>query len=145
MAKKLNIITKMLIGGDLRSIGKSDEVVKKVVKEAELIELLYDGFFTDDPVVRMRTADVLEKVSRKTPNILMPFKKSLIKKVSQIDQQEVQWHLAQIYPRLILTEKEIETVRKILINWALGGTSGCTFNSICSSTRTAFICIALTG
>ena len=50
-----------LRGGDRRSIGKVDEVVAVVEKEAAQFKYLVSGLFDPDPIVRMRAADAMEK------------------------------------------------------------------------------------
>ena len=57
-----------LSGGDLRSIGASDEVVAQVLQQPALFTQLIDGLlYSTDPVVRMRCADAMEKISGNTP------------------------------------------------------------------------------
>lgn len=60
----------------------------------------------DDPVLRMRAADAVEKASRERPELLAPFKAKLLREVAEVEQQEVRWHLAQILPRLQLDAEE---------------------------------------
>ncbi|MCW4033467.1 MAG: hypothetical protein NWF08_08790 [Candidatus Bathyarchaeota archaeon] len=55
-------ILKKLKGGDLRSIGKADEVVEDIIKNPRLFGEIFKGMLDDDPIVRMRSADALEKV-----------------------------------------------------------------------------------
>ena len=52
-----------LRGGDRRSIGNVDEVVTAVQKKPDLFKDLVGGLFDEDPVVRMRTADAMVKLS----------------------------------------------------------------------------------
>jgi len=113
----MNQIIEKLQGGDLRSKGKSDEVVKEVFDNPRLFGLVVDGMIFDDPVVRMRAADALEKITRRRPDYMAPHKSRLINVVSQIDQKEVRWHMAVILPRLQLTEQEREKVFQILISY----------------------------
>jgi hypothetical protein len=95
-----------LRGGDRRSIGRSDEVVRLVLKEPrrfrELIECLRDG----SPVVRMRAADAAEKVSAKKPRLVDRYKAELLGLLAEAEQIELRWHLAAIVPRLRLTAAE---------------------------------------
>ncbi len=51
-----------LKGGDLRSIGRADEVVSDIQKNRSLFKDVFKGLYSDDPVVRMRSADVVEKI-----------------------------------------------------------------------------------
>jgi hypothetical protein len=103
-------ILKKLQGGDRRSTGRAHEVVDEVLESTVLFEDLIDGFFAEDSVIRMRTADAIEKITRIKPDLLKPHKKKLIRLAGDTDQQEVRWHLAQILPRLPLKPAERKTV-----------------------------------
>ncbi|UCD73244.1 MAG: hypothetical protein JSW01_00980, partial [Candidatus Bathyarchaeota archaeon] len=70
-----------------------------------------------DPRIRMRSADVLEKVSRERPEYLQPFKSRLIDQISKIEQQEVRWHTAQMFSYLDLDETERDKVIEILFSY----------------------------
>ena len=111
-----NILSR-LQGGDRRSIGKVNEVVTAVQKKPDLIKDLVDGLFDDDPVVRMRAADAMEKISGDNRHVLQPFKTRLIRLAQQTKQQELRWHLAQMIPRLRLTLKETATVTDIFFDY----------------------------
>ena len=106
-----------LKGGDLRSIGRSEEVVKDVLNDPGLFAEIFEGMLSDDPVVRMRAADVVEKVSREHPEYLQPFRARLINDVSKVKQQEVRWHVAQMFSYLELTRKERDGVVEILFSY----------------------------
>jgi hypothetical protein len=110
-------ILQKLTGGDLRSIGRSDEVVKDIIHNPSLFSELFEGMFYEDPIVRMRSADVIEKVSKIHPEFLQPFKNRLINEVSKIKQQEVQWHVAQMFSYLELTNSDIKKITKILFSF----------------------------
>lgn len=53
-------ILKKLQGGDRRSIGRADEVVEDVLGDPTLFEFVFAGMLHDDPIIRMRAADVDE-------------------------------------------------------------------------------------
>lgn len=116
-------ILEKLQGGDLRSIGKVDEVVSDVLSDSSLFSRLIDGMCSQDPVIRMRAADAAEKITRIYPDWLIPFKKRLIEEVPQIEQQEVQWHLAQMFSRLCLEDDELDRVVNLLCQWIQGSKS----------------------
>ncbi len=111
-----NILSK-LRGGDRRSIGKVSEVVAAVQKKPDLFKDLVTGLFDEDPVVRMRVADAMEKISLDNPQSLQPFKTELIRLAQQTQQQELRWHTAQMIPRLKLTSKETATVTDIFFEY----------------------------
>jgi len=65
----------------------------------------------------MRTADALEKASSRHREYLRPFKNRLINEVSQIEQQEVRWHLAQMLSYLEVSRPERDQIVRILLSY----------------------------
>jgi hypothetical protein len=110
-------ILSRLRGGDRRSIGNVDEVVDAVQKKPNLLKDLRTGLFDGDPVVRMRAADAMEKISSENPQPLQPYKTELIRLARQTQQQELRWHLAQMIPRLKLTPEEEATATDIFFDY----------------------------
>jgi hypothetical protein len=104
-------------GGDRRSIGRSDEVAREVLRNPELLAALFKGMLHDDALIRMRAADVCEKVTRDHTEWLQPFKGALLGDVAALDQAEVQWHVAQMLPRLELTPLEQRRAVTILLRY----------------------------
>jgi hypothetical protein len=78
-----------LAGGDRRSIGKSNEVVTDVMRNPSLFEPVFNGMLSDDPLIRMRSADALEKITVKHPEYLQPYKEKLIKQVAKSDRRNL--------------------------------------------------------
>jgi len=99
-------LLKRLAGGDRRSTGRSDEVASEISHDPAALADVLDGMTADDPVVRMRAADVVEKATRTSPHLLQPHKRRLLSDIAAVEQQEVRWHLAQILPRLPLSPME---------------------------------------
>ena len=99
-------ILEKLQGGGRRSIGRANEVVQQVLRNPALLGELFKGMRSGDPLVRMRAADAAEKVTAQRPDLLQPFKRSLLHTIANIDQQEVRRHVAQMIPRLHLTPTE---------------------------------------
>jgi len=110
-------ILQKLRGGDLRSIGRAEEVVQDILRSPSLFGEVFDGMLNDDPLIRMRSADALEKVSSKHPEYLKPYKERLISEVSKIKQQEVRWHVAQMFSRLEINDRERDRIIKILLSY----------------------------
>jgi hypothetical protein len=88
-----------LKGGDRRSIGRVPEVVAEVLANPGLFGSLFRAMNAADPLVRMRAADAVEKITVHTPAILRPYKKDLIDIAETATQQEVRWHVAQLLSR----------------------------------------------
>jgi hypothetical protein len=106
-----------LRGGDRRSIGRVAEVVADVQDNPSLFDELIHGMYDDDPLIRMRAADAVEKLTARRPEWLQRYKTMLIGKVPAIDQQEVRWHVAQMIPRLKLTPKQRAKAAQILTGY----------------------------
>ena len=53
-----------LRGGDWRSIGRANAVARAVLRRPGTLPELAAGLWHADPVIRVRAADALEKVSR---------------------------------------------------------------------------------
>lgn len=113
-------ILKKLSGGDLRSIGRANEVAHEVEKNPALFEELFKGLYENDPIIRMRSADVIEKVSKNEPELLSGYTPKVIALMeSSVQQQEVCWHIAQIAPRLTHTDDEERRIIKGLKKYLL--------------------------
>jgi hypothetical protein len=113
----MNDVLKKLEGGDRRSIGRVSEVVAEVVNNPSLFEVVFNAMLSDDPIIRMRSADAVEKITAKHPEYLQPYKEKLIQQVARINQQEVRWHVAQMFPRLELSKEEQAVVVEILLDY----------------------------
>ncbi len=110
-------ILRMLVGGDHRSIGKANKMVAEVLARPKLFGSLIAGLSADDPIVRARTADAVEKISAQRPNCLRPYKSRLLGDLAQCRQKEVRWHLAQMLPRIRWNGEEQRQVYRILVGY----------------------------
>lgn len=113
----MHALLQSLSGGDRRSVGESNRAVSAVLENHELIDVLFEGLETSDPVLRMRCADAIEKVTAKLPVLLVPYKERLLQRLSKIEQQEVRWHVAPMLARLPLTEREEKAVVSLLLSY----------------------------
>ena len=103
---EMHEILNKLRGGDRRSIGRANEVVEGVFRDPSLFGDVFEGMLSENPLIRMRAADVVEKVTVRYPRYLDPYKEILLQQVVQSEQQEVRWHVAQLIPRLHLNQHE---------------------------------------
>jgi hypothetical protein len=106
-----------LTGGDRRSIGASEEVAADVIRDPTLFDVVFGGMLGDDPLVRMRCADAVEKITATHPEYLQPHKEKLISQVAGVEQQEVRWHVAQMLPRLDLNADERAAAFSVLLGY----------------------------
>ncbi len=107
-----------LRGGDLRSTGNADAVAEEIATNPELFTAVFNGLYDEDPIVRMRSADAVEKASKMRPEILAGYSSKVLSILRSVEQQEVCWHMAQISPRLDLSKSEehkiVELLKKLL-------------------------------
>lgn len=96
----------LLVGSDRRSIGHVPEVLAILRRHPHRTKEIVAALRDPRPEVRMRAADALEKASAARPDLLRPFKRSLLSLARRSTQQELRWHLAQMLPRLPLTRQE---------------------------------------
>ena len=107
----------LLKGHDLRSIGKSNEVVKLVTSDTVLFDEVFNGIFHEDKVIRARCADAVEKVAKKYPGYIQKKKKVILTNLSNFKQKEVLWHIAMMLGYMKLTPKEVATASEYLFSW----------------------------
>jgi hypothetical protein len=107
----------LLIGNDLRSIGKSNEVVQLVTSDHVLFDEVFNGIFHENNVVRARCADAIEKVSVRDPSMIQKKKTVILKNLHKFQQKEVMWHIALMIGYLKLTPKELVKAIDVLHNW----------------------------
>ena len=107
----------LLKGGERRSIGRADRVSASVSKNPSLFPNLIAGLWSEDPLVRMRAADAAEKVTRKHPELLQPYKKELLGLMDEAEQQELRWHLAAMASRLPLNATERQLAVSLLTGY----------------------------
>jgi hypothetical protein len=115
--KAMHELLERLTSGDRRSIGRSNEVVTAVLRDPSLFGVLFGGLSSSDPLIRMRAADVLEKITVRHPEWLHPYKEQLIRQVAQSQEQEVRWHVAQMFPRLQTSQDERAAMVAILLGY----------------------------
>ena len=117
----MHAILKKLSGGDRRSIGRSNEIAADVLvrpaQSPRLLKVLIGALTSPDEVLRMRSADAVEKITMQRPELLQPFKKNLLSLAGTITQKEVRWHLAILIPRLELTATERAVSVEILFDY----------------------------
>ncbi len=113
----MHAILRKLKGGDRRSIGRSNEVVADVIADPMLFGAVFSGLLSDDPLLRARSADAIEKVTVRHPEYLRPYRTKLIGPLAHLDQKEVRWHVAQILPRIHWNQTERQQVLDVLMEY----------------------------
>jgi hypothetical protein len=112
----MNEILVWLSGGDLRSDGLADEVSAAVLQNPTLFDDLYAGLSESDDVIRGRTADALEKVSRQRPDLITAHILELVDLSSSDQVPMVKMHLAMIFGHLAIYEELIDMLQSALFD-----------------------------
>jgi hypothetical protein len=103
--------------GDRRSIGASNRAASIVLQKPRLIAVLFRGLESEDPLLRMRCADAIEKATATAPKYLQPYKRRILKYFSEIEQKEVRWHVAPMLARLSLSPLEESSAVAVLLRY----------------------------
>lgn len=112
-----------LTGGDRRSIGRSNLIVRMVLDDRRRLAEIINGLSSEDYLVRMRCADVVEKVSLVHPGWLVhpdwlaPHRHTLFDLAAKSTMKELRWHLAQMLPRLDLSRPERNSAIAIMLTY----------------------------
>ncbi len=93
-------IEEMLVGGHANSLGRTIEVVEMVLADQARFEELFNCYFSDDAVVRLRTSNALKRVEKEQHDWLVPYIDRLLNEISKIDQASTQWTMANLFLRL---------------------------------------------
>jgi hypothetical protein len=108
-------VLRKLEGADLRSIGRSNEVVADVIANPRLFGIVFSGLQSDNALLRARAADAVEQITARHPEYLRQYRKVLIGPLAHCDQKEVRWHVAQMLPRIRWNAIEQKRVLDILM------------------------------
>lgn len=106
----------LAVGGKTNSLGRAPEVIELVLADKSQLDELYDCLFAEDPWVRMRAIDSIEKICRLQPDWIIPYVDKFIGELSSCTQPSIQWHLAQMYSQLNLSKKQREAAIEYLQN-----------------------------
>lgn len=107
-----------LKGGHPNSLGNTVEVVEAVLAENGLFNELFNCYFSEDEVVRLRTSNAMKRICKSKKQILIPYIDRFLTDIAEIDQASTQWTLAQLFGMMEkeMTEKQIEQAKKIMKN-----------------------------
>lgn len=107
-----------LTGGHPNSLGNTIEVVEEVFANYELFDELFNCYFSDDEVVRLRTSNPMKRVCREDKKVLIPYIDRFLTEIAAIDQASTQWTLANLFQMLEkdMTSGQIESSKRIMKN-----------------------------
>lgn len=93
-------------GGHSNSLGRANEVLDIVKKDSSRTDELFSCINSEDAWVRMRAIDTFEKLVKENPKLAKPYSNTLTAELTKSDQPSIQWHLAQLFAEIELSEAE---------------------------------------
>lgn len=107
-----------LKGGHSNSLGNTIEIVDEILYENQLFNELFNCYFSNDEIVRLRTSNAMKRICKIKKTILIPYIDLLLTDIVQIDQASTQWTLSQLFAMLEkdMNEKQTEQAKKIMKN-----------------------------
>ncbi len=106
----------ILTGGHPNSLGRTIELVDLILTDKTKLEELYQCYFDDDEVVRLRTSNAFKRITKVQPDWALPYIDKFLAEISQIKQASTQWTLAWLLLELgdKLTPEQKHTAKTIL-------------------------------
>ncbi len=93
-------IEQRLKGGHPNSLGNTIEVVEDILNDPAIFPELFECYFSDDEVVRLRVSNAMKRICKERKELLIPYVDRLQTEISKIDQASTQWTLAQLFRML---------------------------------------------
>lgn len=118
-----------LEGGHKNSLGRANEVYEAVRADVSRMPELYACISDDDAWVRLRAIDTFEKLVRENPALVEPYLDDIFTNLVNHDQPSIQWHIAQIFSEVPLSDKQTKTaihwlkdkIKTTDIDWIVSG------------------------
>jgi HEAT repeat protein len=112
-------VEQLLDGGDRRSIGGVRRLVARVRRNPALLPDVVAALSSPRPLVAMRAADALEKISHYAADRLEPYRRRLLRVTIQSADPIVRWNLIQLLPRLACGRLATRRLARRLELWYL--------------------------
>ena len=96
-----------LAGGKRGSLGEAGQVALEALDHHGYVKEMVAGLILPDPVLTARCAHVIMFVAQKKPQLVQPYKRSLLDAMSRCDQWEIRLELSKAITQLQLTADEI--------------------------------------
>ena len=110
-------IEKQLKGGHPNSLGNTVEVVSQVLKQPDLFKELFQCYFSDDEVVRLRVSNAMKRIAKENQGLVIPYLDRFLNEISLIDQASARWTIAQLFLMLDkqMTPPQLKSAKEILL------------------------------
>jgi len=101
-------IEELLKGGHPNSLGNTIEVVEKILDQNELFDELFNCYFSDNQVIKLRTSNAMKRTCKAKKDILIPYIDRFLHDISKVDQASAQWTLSQLF---LMLEKDMNEIQ----------------------------------
>lgn len=107
-----------LKGGHPNSLGNTIEVVEEVLHQPSLFDKLFNCYFSDDEVVRLRVSNAMKRIGKANKPLLVPYIGRFLSEISKINQASTQWTLSQLFLLLQkdMSETQLTSAKQIMKN-----------------------------
>ena len=109
-----NSILKKLAGGDPRSPFPVEAVAGEVEENPALLVEIFKGALGDDPLVKMRSVFVIDRVTLRHPEYLEPYKARLMEALARATHRQYRRYLIALFTRVKLDQAERTKVNELL-------------------------------
>ena len=111
-----NLFEVRLTGGHPNSLGNTVEVVEEILQDQSKFDDLFQCYFSDDEVVRLRVSNAMKRICKEKPAWLVPYLDRFINEIAQIDQASTKWTFAQLFLWLEgdLSDAQLRKAKEIL-------------------------------
>jgi hypothetical protein len=93
----MNDFETQLTDGHPNSLGNTVAVVETILADRSRFDELYQCYFSDDEVVRLRVSSAMKRICYGHPEWLVPYLDKFINEIAKINQASTQWTLAQLF------------------------------------------------
>lgn len=90
-------VEQRLTGGHQNSLGNTEEVVEDILSGVVPLEELYQCYFSQDEVVRLRVSSAIKRICKARKEWVVPYIDRLLTEIARINQASTQWTLAQLF------------------------------------------------
>lgn len=98
-----------LSGGHPNSLGNTLTVVETVLENPSQFHELFNCYFSEDEVVRLRVSNAMKRICKQNPGLLIPYIDKFLTDIAAINQASTQWTLAQLF---LMLEKHLSAQQK---------------------------------
>ncbi|MEN1783849.1 MAG: hypothetical protein AAGF77_01810 [Bacteroidota bacterium] len=105
-----------LTGGHPNSLGNTVEIVDEILANQELFDELFNCYFSQDEIVRLRVSNTMKRICKEKSEYLLPYLDRFLNEIALINQPSTKWTLALLFEMLDkhFSEEQLEKAKSII-------------------------------